>query len=515
MKKPRAARAKKPRHGGEIRAWRFAVRLDQDTSPLHRALDVAWRLRNDCAADRIESGQAVRAAKQEARTPPARLTKRDQEMALAERRKREPDGAGTLHSLVVKNIADRIDEGWKRFWEALAEGRSNVAPPKPVKRERYRSLTYPQYGNGVRIRDGRVELSMIGKFRLHDHRKIRGRILTVTMKWAQGRWWCIVTTQVQTCDVHRQAPADAPDIGADPGLSAVLTFSDGRALSPPRALDQSLAQLRHEQRALSRKFEARKLRQAAENREACAEGRAPAHIPISNRLRKQIAVVGKIHTKVVNIRDHWHKLGARRSEQRYGRIAMEDHGVQFMIRNRRLARSASDRALSMQKHAFASAFGPRLIMVPNRRQGIGGNSQTCLCGEAVPKALSNRWHSCPACGLEGARDVIAANIVETIGFGTNKISPAPGRGWAEPEREPEDAEGAIADVRESAPAADHRSDRAPVEASTSSLLRSCEATACGYGRGREAKPVVIRPMLLAREPKSPDKTLRKHPGLPG
>jgi transposase len=471
---------------------------------LHQALDLAWSLRNDVARERAENSKEIRRARQEGRNPPKRLSKRDQEIHLAERRRLEPQGAGALHSLVVKNIVDRIDEGWKRFWDALKEGRPNVRPPHPETRKRYRSLTYPQYGNGVRIRKGRVELSMIGSFRLHDHRKIRGQIRTVTLKWQHGRWWCIVTTQLQATEVYRPARPDAEDVGGDPGLSAVMTWSDGRVLDPPRALDLALKNLRREQRKLSRKFEHQKKNQAAENTKARAEGRDPVRLPLSGRLRKQIRKVGKIHTKVVNTRDHWHKLGARRTEQRYARVACEEHGVTFMIKNRRLARSASDRALSKQKHALASALGPRLVMTPNRRTGIGGNSQSCLCGASVPKTLSDRVHKCPECGLVAPRDLVSANIVETIAFGTNKITTAPGRGR-------NDAEEAKVSSRESAAAPGNTPVRAFEEASTSRDLKSNGKTTCGHGPGWKARPAVIDLEPLTREPKP----LEEHSGSSG
>ncbi|MSU92023.1 hypothetical protein GE300_20935 [Rhodobacteraceae bacterium 2CG4] len=147
-----------------------------------------------------------------------------------------------------------------------------------------------------------------------------------------------------------------------------VTFSDGRRLDPPRALTEALGTLRREQKVLSRKFEALKAQQAAKNRAARAEGRVAERLPLPNRLKKQIVRVGKVHTKVVNVREHWHKLGARRTEQRYARVACEEHGVAFMLRNRRLARAAADRALSGQKQALKSALGPRLEMVPNRPQ---------------------------------------------------------------------------------------------------------------------------------------------------
>ncbi|MCE6957510.1 transposase, partial [Cereibacter sphaeroides] len=127
-----------------------------------------------------------------------------------------------------------------------------------------------------------------------------------------------------------------------------------------------------------------------------------------------------------------------------------------------------DRALGYQKQALASALGERLVPVPNRRPGVGGNSQTCLCGASVPKELKDRWHDCPACGLSAPRDVVSANIVETIAFGTNRLR-APGRGSS-------DVEGATAASRESAPATDIASVRAPGEASTSRDLRSEENT---------------------------------------
>jgi transposase len=509
VKKPRAKRVKRPKHPGEVRAWRFALRLDQDVSALHRALDTAWALRNELAAARRENGRAIRDAKQAGVVPPARLTKRDQELVLAERRRQDPEGAGALHSLVVKNIADRIDEGWKRFWDALKERRPNVRPPKPLKRERYRSITYPQYGNGARLRDGRVELSRIGTFRLHDHRKVRGRIQTMTLKWEHGRWWCVLTSLIQAGDLYRPVRAGVGDAGADPGLTAALTLSDGRVLDPPRALGQGLARLRREQRALSRKFEALKARQAEENQTAKAEGREPVRLPRPNRLRRQIAAVGRAHTRVVNVRDHWHKVNARRVANAYDRVAYETHGLMFMIRNRKLARVASDRALAKQRHALASALGPRLVPVPNRREGVGGNSQTCVCGASVPKTLRDRWHHCPECGVSAPRDVVSANIAELIAFGTHKLTTAPGRG-------PTDVEGATPQARESAPGTGEEPVRAPDETSTSRDLRSEVSNVGGFGLRRKARPVLIGPVPLGREPKPLGHVkLRKHPASAG
>lgn len=69
-------------------------------------------------------------------------------------------------------------------------------------------------------------------------------------------------------------------------------------------------------------------------------------------------------------------------------------------------------------------MGPeRYVEVGTSRPGIGGNSQTCICGEPVPKTLKDRWHTCPRCGLSTDRDVMSANIAMDIAFGYSRVGP--------------------------------------------------------------------------------------------
>lgn len=97
--------------------------------------------------------------------------------------------------------------------------------------------------------------------------------------------------------VHYRRRRHAPDVGR-------FTESDGRVLDPPRALEEGLARLRKEQRALSRKFEALKAAQTAENRAAKAEGREARRLPRSNRLKRQIAEVGRALIARRHVRCH-------------------------------------------------------------------------------------------------------------------------------------------------------------------------------------------------------------------
>ena len=54
-----------------------------------------------------------------------------------------------------------------------------------------------------------------------------------------------------------------------------------------------------------------------------------------------------------------------------------------------------------------SASGGALLRVSTSRTAL---SQHCLCGARVPKALGQRTHSCPTCGLSGDRDLVSAAL---------------------------------------------------------------------------------------------------------
>ncbi|WP_244471042.1 RNA-guided endonuclease InsQ/TnpB family protein [Microvirga massiliensis] len=418
---PRKKRTRRPKHRLVARAFRFAMGpTEAQAQGLHAMLDALHGLRDTLTIELSDERRQNRARKAAGERvvymDRAALYKRTS--ALAEKDK----ALAAVHSHLRQNVAVRVLEGTKRWLEALREGRPGVRPPHPIERKRYRSFTFPEYGNGCRINHGKLLISGVGWIKLHGHRRIVGTKKTVTVKFAQGRWWACVIAMVQVPDRWAPVPEGLPEAGGDPGLASLLTDSHGRVFDPPKALQEAQQDLKREQRILSRKFEARKRAHEQLVQAAAATGtKAPAlrDLPYSSRLRAQIRVVGKRHAKVENTRNHHHKKIAAICADTLQRLACEDHSLQFMIRNRRLARAASDRAIGALKQTLASKLGPeRFVLTPNQRPGIGGNSQTCLCGHSVPKSLKERVHRCEACGLEADRDHVAANIVQLIAFGT-------------------------------------------------------------------------------------------------
>jgi putative transposase len=66
----------------------------------------------------------------------------------------------------------------------LGEGDGATRSPLPDKQfGRYDSITYPQYGNGVRLEGTTLILSKIGSIGVKLHRPVEGRIKTVTLEW--------------------------------------------------------------------------------------------------------------------------------------------------------------------------------------------------------------------------------------------------------------------------------------------------------------------------------------------
>jgi hypothetical protein len=248
----------------------------------------------------------------------------------------------------------------------------------------------------------------LGDFKVKDWRKMRGQKKTATILFRHGRWFLRVVCLIQERQVCRPYAevSGLPDGAVDPGVASVLTDSYGEEADTPKPLKASLEKLAYWQRKVSRQFEHRK-----------AEGLTSQH-DYSNRLRRNIRKLGQAHTDVFYQRDDAAKKNAAKLEGKYGRIAVEEHGLQFMFANRRLARSASDVAIGKQKLALQSAFGKDRYFEASNRRVEGGNSQTCLCGNKVDKKLSERWHKCDLCGLEGPRDQMSAIIVQYETFGT-------------------------------------------------------------------------------------------------
>jgi putative transposase len=113
-----------------------------------------------------ERGQSVRLYDTQAMLPVWKLTKPELK---------------AIHSQVLQNVQVRVALAFHSFFRRLKAGEAKVGFPRFKGKGRYDSLTYPQYGNGVKLDGERLILSKIGAVQVVLHRPVEGRPKTVTL----------------------------------------------------------------------------------------------------------------------------------------------------------------------------------------------------------------------------------------------------------------------------------------------------------------------------------------------
>jgi putative transposase len=278
----------------------------------------------------------------------------------------------------------------------LGEGDGATRSPLPDKPfGRYDSITYPQYGNGVRLSGNTLLLSKIGSVKVSLHRPIEGQIKTVKLRRsATGKWF--VSFSVVT-EAQPLVPSTSA-VGIDVGLEAFATFSNGEKIANPRFFRQEEKQLAKAQRRFSK-----------------AEEATPERI-------KRRRIIRRIHERIANRRSNFAHKRSRELVNRFGVIAFEDLNTQAMRKNHCLAKSIADAAwnqLVRYTVRKAEEAGRRVVLVDPRN-----TSKRCSrCGQMVPKDLSVRVHSCPVCGLVMDRDENAALNILALGLQCLGTSP--------------------------------------------------------------------------------------------
>jgi len=290
------------------------------------------------------------------------------------------------HSQVLQNVTERVDLAFKAFFRRVKAGQE-PGYPRFRGRDRYDSLTYPQYGNGCQMADDTLKLSKVGAVRIKAHRPLEGTPKTCTIRrTSTGKWYATIA-----CEVEPQPLPESPqETGLDVGLSHFYTLSDGTPTPCPRFLRRDEKDLKRTQRKLST---------------------APQGTAERARRRK---IVARVHERIAHRHTNFCYQESRRLVDQYGLIAVEDLSVNQMVHNHCLAKSILDAAWS-QLTAFLSykaAYAGRQYVAVNPAY----TSQDCSqCGHRQRLTLSDRVYHCPCCGLTLDRDHNAALNILRLG----------------------------------------------------------------------------------------------------
>jgi len=313
----------------------------------------------------------------------------DQWKVFRDERNNHPDTYRLLNATSVQQMLRRLDKAFAAFFRRTRAGET-PGFPRFKGHDRFKSVEY-RYGDGCKLRckeNGQVRfyIQNVGEVKVIFHRQVPdgSTIKHVVIKRVNGKWYACLMLEIPDRQiVPHQAQAA---VGIDVGLKSLIATSDGYLRDNPRWLKDSLRDLRVAQRKVSRRKRG------------------------SNRRRKAVKQVARLHEKIANQRnDHWHKL-TRKLAESCSHIAVEKLNLQFMNQNKHLSRSSYDAGLDLFMQVLAykvEETGGQLVAV-----NPAYTSQMCSeCGEIVEKDLSVRTHDCPYCGLVIDRDVNAARNI--------------------------------------------------------------------------------------------------------
>lgn len=208
----------------------------------------------------------------------------DQSVQLKEVRAYDPDQARWSFSSQQATLR-RLDKVFQAFFRRVKAG-GKPGYPRFKGRGWSDTVEWPKDGDGCRW-DSQpehptatyVRLQGIGHVRVHQHRPVRGRVKTISVKREGNRWYVVLSCN----DVPAKTlPASGAVVGIDMGVASLVTTSDGEHLVNPRHLAASAEQLAAAQRDLARKKRGSKRRRKAVTRVAHkAESAGRELIPVN------------------------------------------------------------------------------------------------------------------------------------------------------------------------------------------------------------------------------------------
>jgi putative transposase len=382
-----------------IRAYKFLLRPTARQSAAFVACIEDHRLLYNAALE--ERREAYRRAK-------VTIRYGDQSVQLKDIRRADSDHARWSFSSQQATLR-RLDKAFAAFFRRVKAGQTS-GYPRFKGAGWWDTVEWPRDGDGCRWNSApdsgqiRVYLQGVGHVRVHAHRKVEGRVKTISVKREGRRWYVILA-----CDEvpAEPLPETGSAVGIDMGVVSFLTTSDGAQIPNLRQLAASAGRLAIAQRALAR----------------CKRG--------SNRRRKARERVAVIHGKVRRQRlDHAHKITLWLI-QHHDLIAHEDLRIAGMTRSARGTIDAPGSNVAqkagLNRSILDAGWGVFLSILAAKAESAGrtiiavdprNTSRTCpACGHcAAENRVTQADFACVACCYEGHADVVGALNVLRAGL---------------------------------------------------------------------------------------------------
>lgn len=226
--------------------------------------------------------------------------------------KREKPALQDAFSQALQDAQKRVDLAFQAFYQRakrarVRRGEEKVGYPRFKGFMRYQSMTYKQYGNGVRLEDdGCLYLAKIGLVKMKKHRPLRGEVKTVTIQRDRlGNWYACFSCLVDP----RPLPPVTAAVGVDLGLRTFAVLSNGETIPRQRWMARDEKDLRRIQRQVSR-------------------------LPQGSAARRgAVRALNHVHQRIANRRRDFAHQVSREIVDRYQVLIFEDLDIPDMQRN--------------------------------------------------------------------------------------------------------------------------------------------------------------------------------------
>lgn len=294
-----------------------------------------------------------------------------------------------------------LQNGYQRFFKKQAN------PPKFKKRGIKDSFRAVENKEGFKQENKKIKIPRLGWVKCHEDLRFAGKVNNVTIRRIADMWFAVVNVEIEKPEKAPAVSENQVTVGADFGITNMITLSNGIVFENPRALETRLQSLRRQQRKLGRKEKD------------------------SNNKAKQRIRVARLHYRINNIRKNAIHQASSFMVKNYDKIIIEDLAVENMLKNKNISRSLDDVSfyeIRRQLEYKTNWYNKELIIADR----FFPSSKTCSnCGNKKDKlSLSQRTYKCSKCGTIIDRDLNAAkNLASYSPTGESSESYASGE-WS-------------------------------------------------------------------------------------
>lgn len=300
--------------------------------------------------------------------------------------KKEYDWINDCPAQAIQMSLRNLDNAYTKFFKGGGF-------PKFKNKNKKQSVSFPQ-NTEIDFENNKIRLPKLKWVDCIYDRQFYGQIKTVTVsKTTTNKYFVSVLIDNQVELPKKKPLIERTTVGIDLGIKTLAVLSDGKQFDNPKFFRTAAANLRRQQRSLTRK------KKGSKNRE------------------KQRLVVARCYEKITNQRKDYLQKISTNIIQDFDTVCMEDLNVKGMMKNEKLSLAISEIGWSNLKSMLeykAEWYGKNIVTIGR----FEPSSKICSnCGTINKELqLQHRKWTCKKCNTEHDRDKNAAINIKNFGL---------------------------------------------------------------------------------------------------